>query len=460
MVWILTATAIFLSRWRRKASGAGLVLAYVLNLWLIHWPAALIYLLPWYAYQDPHVVELGFQQSTYAIVAFGAGSVLLAPFALRLFGRPAPEVARRVPDPRLSRMYLVIGLVSYLVLLPLAGVIPTATALVSAGWNLVVVGLALSCWHAWQEKRKRKFIVWLLASMGLPLLTTVSEGFLGYGTFALITVLTFIATFYRPRWRLVAAGLVLGYFGISLYVSYMRDRKEIREVVWGGASIVDRFHRMFSTLGDLEWFDPYDNTHLFRIDDRLNQNYLVGTSVLYLGTGFERFAAGETLWHAVVALVPRAIWPGKPLVGGSGDLVSRFTGIEFAQGTSVGVGQVLEFYVNFGTAGVAVGFLFLGIVITVFDSMAWLYLQKGDWQTFTLWYLPAIGLLQAGGSLAEVTASTGAGLATALLVNRYVLPRLGGRRAISASVRGRIAGLPAVRAPRRRRNPTDGRDAP
>jgi predicted membrane channel-forming protein YqfA (hemolysin III family) len=452
----LTATAIFLSRWRRKASGAGLVLAYVLNLWLIHWPAALVYLLPWYTYQDPHIVELGFQQSAFAILAFGAGSILLAPFALRLFGRPAPELARRVPDPRLSRVYLVIGLVSYLVLLPFSGVIPTATALVAAGWNLVVVGLALSCWHAWHEKRKRKFVLWLLASMALPFLTTVSEGFLGYGTFALITVLTFIATFYRPRWRLVVAGVVLGYLGISLYVSYMRDRKEIREVVWGGASIVDRIERMFSTLGDLEWFDPYDNLHLFRIDDRLNQNYLVGTSVVYLGTGFERFAAGETLWHAVVALVPRAIWPGKPLVGGSGDLVTRFTGIEFAEGTSVGVGQVLEFYVNFGSTGVLAGFLLLGIVITVFDSMAWLQLQKGDWQAFTLWYLPAIGLLQAGGSLVEVTSSTGAGLVTALLVNRYLLPRLRGWRAPSAMRSGPLAGLPAART--RGTRPTGGSD--
>ncbi len=47
--------------------------------------------------------------------------------------------------------------------------------------------------------------------------------------------------------------------------------------------------------------------------------------------------------------IPRALWPNKPVVGGSGDLVSTYTGIRFADGTSVGIGQVLESFVNFGT---------------------------------------------------------------------------------------------------------------
>ena len=49
--------------------------------------------------------------------------------------------------------------------------------------------------------------------------------------------------------------------------------------------------------------------------------------------------------------------------GGGGTIVQDFTGIEFADGTSVGAGQVLEFYVNFGTWGVIGGFLLFGWLI-------------------------------------------------------------------------------------------------
>ena len=91
-------------------------------------------------------------------------------------------------------------------------------------------------------------------------------------------------------------------------------------------------------------------THLFALDQRLNQNYLVGMGVMR-----HREGEAELLYGATVpfwALIPRAIWPDKPAVGGGGDLVSQFTGIKFAEGTSVGVGQVLEFYMNFGMPGV------------------------------------------------------------------------------------------------------------
>src|SRR5262249_48114281 len=145
----------------------------------------------------------------------------------------------------------------------------------------------------------------------------------------------------------VVAGLLLGFVGLSVYVSYMRDRSEIRDVVWGGQSLGDRVDRVATTFHAFEWFDPSKDEHLARIDSRLNQSFLVGAAVSRL-SDIGGFAGGETLWDALIAVVPRALWPDKPVVAGSGNLVTRFTGIEFAAGTSVGIGQVMEFYVNFG----------------------------------------------------------------------------------------------------------------
>src|SRR5262249_12215498 len=154
----------------------------------------------------------------------------------------------------------------------------------------------------------------------------IGQGFLGYGFAAMLTIFAFVAAFQRLRWYTVLASLILAYMGVSIYVTYMRDRSEIRSVVWAGADVSDRVSQMENTISSAEWFDPGDVDHLARIDSRLNQNYLVGAAENYLEGGKADFAHGSTLWDAVLSMVPRAMWPGKPVFAGSGDLVATFTG--------------------------------------------------------------------------------------------------------------------------------------
>jgi hypothetical protein len=71
------------------------------------------------------------------------------------------------------------------------------------------------------------------------------------------------------------------------------------------------------------------------------------------------YASGSSIGNMILALIPRLVCD-KPQVGGGGSIVRDFTGIEFGDNTSVGAGQVLEFYVNFGTWGVIGGFCYLG----------------------------------------------------------------------------------------------------
>jgi hypothetical protein len=260
--------------------------------------------------------------------------------------------------------------------------------------------------------------LWLVATLVLPVITVVGQGFLGYGFAAMMTIFAFVASFYRPRAAVLIAGVLLGYVGLSVYVTYMRDRRDIRAVVWTGGSMQERFGQIGETLSTIEWFDPREPSHLDRIDVRLNQNYLVGASVAYLAGGSTGFAHGRTVWEAFIALVPRAIWPNKPVVAGSGNLVSDFTGIRFADGTSVGIGQVMEAYVNFGRTGVMVAFLLLGAIVSAADRAAYARLSRGQTSDFLVRYLPALSLLQIGGSLAEVTSSGGAALVVAMVLRR------------------------------------------
>jgi hypothetical protein len=434
IVWMVTVTVtVIYSRRESKSVGTGLVLAYLLNLWLLHWVATSLYLLPWYQYYDTTLVEAGLVQSTYGILAFAFGSLVLAPAVMQSQRFQKAQAVSYRPHPDLPKAYMVMGAASYALLSSLLGQLPTANALTAVGQQLFVVGLCLTCWQAWWEKEARDFTGWCGVVLLLPFITIVSRGFIGYGAVASLIVLTFIVSFVRLRLKLVAAGLVLVYLGLSFYVSYMRDRSEIREVVWGGQPLQSRIERVFTTLSTLEWFDPWDESHLLRVDQRLNQNFLAGVAVHQLSESGD-YAYGETIWQALMALIPRALWPEKPVVAGSMGLVSRYTGIPFAEGTSVGIGQVMEFYINFGTMGVVLGFLILGVIITLIDSTAAQRLLQRDWQGFALWYLVGISFLQVGGSLVEVTSSAGASVAVALLANRYLLYRFQRKRAPAATL--------------------------
>ncbi|MGQ0563049.1 MAG: O-antigen polysaccharide polymerase Wzy [Gemmatimonadota bacterium] len=426
VLWVVFAVVVALVRSRTHQLSVGLVVAYMVNLWLIHWPAALTYLLPWYLPVDAPAVFAGFEQSFYALAAFGFGALTFGPLLTKTLAAPRAEsdaATHRLPDARLPYVYLLVGILSYLVVNPLLGDIPTITA-ISAGTNqLIIVGFCLLLWHGWYARKRRLFASALVAACMIPLVTILRDGFLSYGAMALIVIMAFLTIFVRPRWALVAVLLVVAYTGFSFYVTYMRDRREIRAAVWGGQAAGERISSLSGSIRTIEWFDPQDPEHLMRVNARLNQNYLVGAAVQNLRSGTRQFARGQTVFEALQSLVPRALWPDKPTHAGSPRIVSDYTGITFAAHTSVGVGQVMEFYINFGSVGVIIGFMLFGTILCLLDTWAAQRLWKGDWLQFAVWFLPGVAMMQAGGSLVEVVSSAGAAILAALFVNHYIARR-------------------------------------
>jgi hypothetical protein len=280
----------------------------------------------------------------------------------------------------------------------------------------------VQCWLAWHLKGKSALLRSLGPSMLIPIVILMNQGFMSYGVLAMSIILLFIAQFYRPRWAIAALLLASAYPGLTVYVTYMRDRNDIRAAVWGGQEVSGRLARVWETATTVEFFNLKDPDHLARIDGRLNQATLVGEAVDNLSLT-DDFAHGSSIKDALLAFIPRLIWPGKPQTGGSGDLASRFTGKEFAVGTSVGVGPVLEFYGNFGTWGVVVGFAFLGMLIRSLDICAGTALWNASWGQFALFYLVGISCLNVAGSLVEVSAGSAASFVVATMVRRiYKMP--------------------------------------
>ena len=90
------------------------------------------------------------------------------------------------------------------------------------------------------------------------------------------------------------------------------------------------------------------------------------------------------------------------------------TGLELDQSTSFGVGNVMEFQINFGMAGVIIGFLVLGWLIGTLDRKAAIAEQKGDLGKAILFFLPAVALIQPNGSMVELVSGSAAALAAAV----------------------------------------------
>lgn len=418
VAWAVLAILLIVrhARWGRST---GLLLSYVLSLAALHWFATFLYLLPWSPETSIAATTEGMYQSVVAMAGLLIGAEIFA--AIR---RRRPPVLEGLEDsdqivaPRLVNVYLATGIVLYILLFSPLGRIASLRSLVATGSTLLAVGVALKCWNAWKMRRPSTLALWIAATTAFPLLTVVVQGFLGAGFAAMVVVFSFIAAVRRPSWRAVVLALVMAYAGLSIYVTYMRDRGEIRDLVWNGASTNERVSRLQETLVMTEWFNPSDHDHIKRVNQRLNQNVFVGAAVLYMAEGWVPFAGGTTLIDALWALVPRAFWPEKHVFAGSGDMVSTYTGFKFGPDTSVGIGQVMECYVNFGTPGVLFGFIVIGFLIVLADGSGWECLHRGDPSRFLMWYLPGLSLLQVGGALSEVTATALASFIVAVIFSR------------------------------------------
>lgn len=420
-IWVPLLLGFYYVRRVRNIEGTGLLSAYVVSFCGLHWEGGLIRLLPWFKDYSLVRTTYGLEQGTYALAALVAGSLFLSPVVASYL--PARRACvGYMPHARLPRAYLLIGVVSYILLSTFLSRLPSMAVVISTGQELFVVGLCLFCWNAIRRKHVSGLLVGLVLALMMPVITIITQGFMGYGAAATLVVFAFVGSFVS-RWKMLVVAVLACYVGLSVYVTYMRDREDIRTVVWGGQSLEDRLDKIGQAASTFEWFDPYNPAHLARIDGRMNQNSLVGAAVARLSESHD-FADGETLWSALLALVPRVLWPDKPVFAGGGNLVSRYTGIRFAEGTSVGVGQVLEFYINFGTAGVVLGFLLLGAIITTVDVVARRQLLAGDQQGFVFWFVTGMSMLQPYGSLVEVSASVAGSLIIVTIINRYLLPHL------------------------------------
>jgi len=413
-IWVAIGVIMLLIGVNDRRFSAGMPLAYFLGLSLIHVPGAMVYMdTPlWNGLASR--THTGFEQTIFGMVAFTVG-VLLARsyvFASRRHTRIIFLPQQLASLDRLGLLYLLGGFCYFMMGSFVS--IPSVGAIIAALSSLLIVGVSLRLWVALQEKKTVK--VWLTLGMlpALPAITMVKDGFIGFGTYWLISCVGFALAQTRRRLVFFVLAPFALFIGISLFVNYMASRTEFREAVWfRQVGLADRFQRVADMFRKFEWLDTENRKHLEVIDGRLNQNIIVGAAVDRLQSGQVQYALGSTISDMAIGLIPRALWPNKPQVGGGGTVVRDYSGLRFAEGTSIGAGQVLEFYINFGLWGVIGGFLIYGWLIGWMDIRIIECLRTGDKTKCLLWFMVCLALLQPGGNLLEIAASAAGSAITA-----------------------------------------------
>jgi hypothetical protein len=380
---------------RRHGIGA-LTLSYFLILSLGHVPGLLAYLEAntW----GIEATEIGFEVTLIGMTAFVAGAI--AARILRSSSTKAKPDQQYSADifVRLGRRLLTLGIIAYFVLLPVSALVPSLTALASVLGSLLILGFWIRLYGS--ATKREIFLVLALVPL-LPLATLATGGFIGFGTVWALSIIAFLFVITRRRIWFYIAVVPVVLFGLSLFVTYFGQRSEIREVTWNqNASLIERLDKVSKLITDFQLLDLSNVNHLWALDQRLNQNSLVGAGVMRHQQGEVELLHGATvpLWM----FVPRIVWPDKPAVGGGQNWVSQFTGITFSEGTSVGIGQVLEFYMNFGMLGVLTGFAILGFILMRLDQGMMRALAMRNIRGVVQFALPGFALLAPLGSFMEI----------------------------------------------------------
>lgn len=443
LIWLAVGIGLLRLGVQKRWPSAGLPLAYFLGLSLIHVPGALLYIDSDEWTSQALWTRNGFEQTVIGMVAFLIAVMIARHMASRQYrSRQASFIKKDFNNQsvaeldRLALIYLSVGAVSNFILLPVLGGVATVTAVIASLASLVVIGACLRLWVASESRNRSKFWSTIVLLPLLPLTTVVQGGFIGLATYWVLTIVAFVIAQSKHRLGYFLLAPVVTFVGLSVFVSYMGVRTDIRGLVWyQQVPIEERIQGVTEKIFEnLAWVDFQNFSHRSAIHDRLNQNWFVGLAMARLESGKVEYEKGAILGDMIVGLIPRAIWPDKPVIGGGGHVFSDLTGLKVAEGTTFGAGQVLEFYANLGTWGVIGGFVLYGLLFGWMDWWIIEALYQGDQKRFLFWFLTCAALLQPGSNVLEIFVGLVASGITAYGMSR-ILTRRGPLRDLQRSSR-------------------------
>ncbi len=403
---------------RKDSVSFGLPFAYLSLLFLYHVPGAYVQLANDMFIGHRHEIEIGIRLTAIGAVCFVVGVWLARAHTAEARVNPVqPTSMTWFEEDRPYWWFCLLGGWLFAFGLSPLRELPSVGAAVYNGSAIWMLGNLLGLRAAVRKRDTKWIAIWAGLLAVYPTLILVMVGFISYGTAAVIIVISALAISGRSYWRIVITVVLTIYMTLSIFSNYFQARDNIRNAVWSGASTEHRLGAISKVFTEFKFFDGSDELVLVGFDLRLNQNYFIGLAAENIDNGSVKYLHGRSVTDAMLALIPRAIWPKKTVFGGSPDLVRDATGLWLNPDTSWGVGNVMEFYINFGIPGLVIGFLILGWFLGRFDHRAALAETRRDYGTTMLFFLPGIALIQPLGSMVELSGSMAAAWVAALFWN-------------------------------------------
>jgi hypothetical protein len=398
LIWLLCG--VYFAVEMRKSSHAGFFsMLYFLATFLAFVPGAALRLFPGTNFLDDEEMLVGLRISTIGIIAF----TLASNFARGKEGQQEKQYRRT--DPEVLRRWLMYFSGFAILVAP---VLKSVTSIGSLVVNAAVCVLAVLLFRGpTRQVSNRMFWAVIVICVIAPFYSVIAMGYLGVGVGVSMMLGVVL---YREANRIPKAiALVvplLVYVGLSLFVTYNRDRADIREKVWEtGDGIADQSRFVLDRFSQFDWFDPTEDRHRAFVEGRLSQCSLVGAAKAYIESGYGSFFEFQTLTEALIAPIPRLIWRDKPYKAGSGTYVSQATGIYFDENTSVGLTHLMEFYLAFGIPSLVIGMAAMGYFVRRIDNRLAESQSAGDYLTLTGCFVIGQTTLSIAGSLAEFTST-------------------------------------------------------
>lgn len=416
----ILATVALGANLRRGSHSLGLPLAYALLLMIQHIPGAWAAAVAGDSFSHKAYIQSGMNLTAAGFCAFAFGSWIARRAPSICTSHGPTGVARslaKVPTQFLA--FCLLGGWLFTFVLGFLVDVPSINALIEYGSAVWLLAVIIGLGRAVNKRSAVDILYWTALLAVYPLFILVVGGFISLGTASVIVTTSILAIIARRYWLVILALAVAGLLAVSFFVNYFAIRDELRSAAWGGAPIAERASVAAKIVTEFKLVSSDNAAHMAALDKRLNQNYFIGLAAARLEQGEVEFLWGRSIWEGVLALVPRVVWPEKPVFGGSGDIVPEMTGLRLNRtSTAWGVGNVMEFYINFGISGLLVGFIALGYAIAKLDLLAARKLLLGKPGDSILYFLPCVALIQPLGSMVELIGGSAAAVLAGLAWRR------------------------------------------
>lgn len=218
----------------------------------------------------------------------------------------------------------------------------------------------------------------------------------------------------RGFWtRLAGVGVItFVYFSVQPLVLYGRDRVIAVHGSINGAGLTERWNiiRDFMTVDGLA-NDTGGGGGLARLSYSSANAFIIAQ--------YDAGLNGNTLRNAAAVVVPRAIWPDKPIISSLGE--DLYFAVVGRRGSALGAGHFSEAYWNFGWLGLCLLMIPLGFILTAYSLGSLSIMAKQEWLLLPVVLMGVqIGLRVDGFFVTDIFGPLGIAIAAWFVLNLVV----------------------------------------